>query len=169
MEVRKEREKRFEELKSMVGKLGERGATTITAIKKIARGLRELEALYSPLAAGGGADQYATLPRLALVHPSLFLAEAWRGVKNTEKTIEYATKLLRNFGIVTSVEGGRFRVESCSGLINVEGVRALKYLTEAYTLKGESQLAEDCIGLARVWYVIITGAEVGMQDFLSSP
>jgi hypothetical protein len=68
-ETRKQRLDKFEELKSSAMKLGERGIT-ITAIKKIARSLRDLEALYSPLE---GEDPYANLPRLALVHPTLFL------------------------------------------------------------------------------------------------
>lgn len=165
-EVRNKRRTQFEELKSKVEKLGESGNTSISSIKKIARGLRELEALYLP-SKEEPQDKYDTLPRLALVHPTLFLTEAWRGVKNMDKTIEYAQKLLREFGILTTVEEGKFKVTQCSGLINVEGVRTLKYLTEAYSLKGEKELAEDCKRLAEMWYLIITGAEVGMKEFLA--
>lgn len=164
--MRKERMRLFEELKAMVMKLGERG-TTVTSIKKIARGLREIEALYLPTSAEE-ADTYTNLPRLALIHPTLFLTEAWRSVKNVDKTIEYAHKLLRNFGIMTRVEGGQFEVLTTAGLVNVETVRALKYLAEGYTSKEEPALAKQCMDIAKTWYLTITGAEVGMEEFLKA-
>jgi hypothetical protein len=163
-ERRKQRLEKFEDLKGVVMKLGERG-TTITSLKKIARGLRELEALY---AEPDGTDRYAYLPRLALVHPTLFLTEAWRGVGNLDKTVEFSRKLLRNFGILTDAEDGRFRVTSNAGFINVEGVRALKYLAEGYRTKREQAIADQCMEVARVWFVIITGSEVGADNFFKS-
>ena len=164
VELRKQRLDKFEEMKGMVMKLGERG-TSITSIKKIARALKELEALYSP---PGEADPYENLPRLALVHPTLFLTEAWRGVKNVERTVDYATKLLRNFGFITSVESGRFEVKSSAGMMNVESVRALKYLSEGYGTLGEAGLAEECMQVAKAWFVIITGSEAGSEEFFKT-
>jgi hypothetical protein len=162
--VRQERRRLFEELKGMVMNLGERG-TTVTSIKKIARGLRELEALYSPTEEGE-TDVYAALPRLALVHPTLFLTEAWRSVKNIEKMMENALRLLRNFGILATVDSeGQFKITSNSGMVNVETVRALKYLSEGYISKGEKGLSEQCIGLAKTWFFTITGAEMGFEEF----
>jgi hypothetical protein len=146
----------------VVLKLGERG-TTITSIKKIARGMRDIEALYSP---AGGPDPYKDLPRLALVHPTLYLTEAWRGVKNVDKTLESARQLLRNFGIFIRIEDEKFSIEYNAGLINVEAVRALKYLVEAYRAKAEASLAEQCMEIAKLWFVIITGSDTGMDEFL---
>ncbi|KAL1595846.1 hypothetical protein SLS60_009536 [Paraconiothyrium brasiliense] len=167
--MRQERMKRFEELKGMVMQLGEKGPPTITSLKKVARALRELEALYSPSMSDGeeGEDRYAALPRLGLVHPTLFLTEAWRSVKNVDRTIEYALKLLRNFGIIVTTEGKELKVEHKAGLVNVETVRALNYLAEAYTSRGEEQLAKQCLEKAKVWYIVITGAEVGMEQFFA--
>jgi hypothetical protein len=166
-DTRKERLRQFEELKNTVMKLGEKGLPTITSLKKIARALRELEALYCPSGADGqkGEDQYETLPRLALVHPTLFLTEAWRSVKNVDRTIEYALKLLRNFGIIVTIEGKQLKVDQRAGLVNVETVRALNYLAEGYTSRGEEELAKQCAEKARSWYVIITGSEVGAEQF----
>lgn len=148
-------------------KLGENGTPTITALKKITRGLRELENLYSPSTSGeGDEDRYATLPRLALVHPTLFLTEAWRSIKNMDRMIESALKLLRNFGIIVEVEGQEFTIKHNSGLVNVETVRALKYLAEGYGSRGEENLARQCMERAKKWYLIISGAEVGMGKFL---
>lgn len=162
--VREDRLRQFEELKSMVMKLGERG-TTITSIKKIARVVRELEALYSP----NGEDEtdpYAKLPRLALVHPTLFLTEAWRGVKNYDKMMDSAFKLLRNFGILASVDGDKFVIDNNAGMVNVETVRALKYLSEGYTQKDQTVLRDQVLSLAKSWYVTITGAEQGFDAFM---
>jgi len=161
-EKRNLRLSKFEELKGMVLKLGERG-TTVTSIKKIARGVRELEGLYSPVE---GHDPYARLPRLALVHPTLFLTEAWRGVKNTEKMVEYARQLLRNFGIFTQVVNGRVDVDADAGIVNVETVRAMKYLAEGFQAQEKTDLADQCLNIARLWFSIITGSESGADDFL---
>ncbi|KAL5397756.1 hypothetical protein PMIN02_002044 [Paraphaeosphaeria minitans] len=168
-DTRKERLRQFEELKNTVMKLGEKGAPTITSLKKIARALREIEALYSLSSPEGqtGEDPYATLPRLALVHPTLFLTEAWRSVKNVDRTIEYGLKLLRNFGIVIRTEGGKLETVHNAGFVNVETVRALNYLAEGYTSRGEEQLAHQCREKARLWYIIITGSEVGAEQFFS--
>jgi hypothetical protein len=161
-EQRKQRLAKFEELKYMVLKLGERG-TTVTAIKKIARGVRELDAMYSP---AEGLDPYAELPRLALVHPTLYLTEAWRGVKNVDKTIEFARQLLRNFGIFTIVDEDNMQVKTGNGIINIETVRAMNYLAEGYEVKGKVELAACCLKIARLWFTIITGSEIGVKEFL---
>jgi hypothetical protein len=147
----------FEELKSTAQKLGEK--PTVTALKKFAKRLRELEALYSD-------EVYSNLPKLCLVHPTLFLTEAWRGVKNSDKVIDSATKLLRFFGIEVQAEGSEFKVTRNSGLVNVECVRALKYLAESYTAKGQLELASSIIRTAKVWFRIITGTDVGSDEFL---
>jgi hypothetical protein len=166
-DTRKDRLSQFEELKNIVMKLAEKGPPTITSLKKIARALRELEALYSPSGADGqdGEDQYATLPRLALVHPTLFLTEAWRSTKNVDRTIEYALKLLRNFGIIATIEGKELKVDQQAGLVNVETVRALNYLAEGYTSRGEEELAKQYKEKARSWYIVITGSELGAEQF----
>lgn len=162
--TRNERLRQFERLRDMVMKLSGDGSPTITSLKKIGRALRELEALYLPTKEGKE-DSYATLPRLALVHPTLFLTEAWRNMQNVDRMINYAIKLLRNFGILVDVDGEELKVRHNRGLVNVETVRALKYLAEGYMKKGNGELAKQCIQKAKTWYIIITGAEVGMEAF----
>lgn len=161
--VRAERSRLFTELRKMVMRVGEKG-TTITSLKKIARSIRELEGLYT-LSGSDQPDRYTELPRLALIHPTLFLTEAWRNMKNTNKTIEYAEKLLRNFGIFARVDGSTIAVSSSSGMINVETVRALRYLSEAFTIKDELVLAGKCMELAHSWFAIIIGTSVGADAF----
>lgn len=157
-ESEKQRMVIFEDLKINAQKLGH-APFTVTALKKFAKRLRELEALYDE-------EQYNNLPRLCLVHPTLFLTEAWRSLKNAEKMLESAKKLLRNFGIETKVEGAEFTVVANSGLVNVECIRALKYLAEGYTGMGEANLASSIMETAKVWFRTITGADVGSEEFL---
>ena len=149
----------FEELKSVAQKLG--NTPTVTALKKFAKRLRNLEALYNE-------DTYAELPRLCLVHPTLFLTEAWRALKNMDKMLESATKLLKYFGILVRSEGDKLEVRKKYGLVNVETVRALKYMAEGYESKGMEALAGEVRKVARVWFMIITGTDVGFEDFLGS-
>lgn len=149
----------FEELKGMAQKLGK--TPTVTALKKFARRIRDLEALYD-------AEIAAESPCLCLVHPTLFLTEAWRALKHGDRMIESATKLLRYFGIVTRIQGGEFEVLKNSGLVNVETVRALKYMTEGYEAKGQASLASQIDSLARLWFKVITGADVGVNEFFKA-
>jgi hypothetical protein len=147
----------FHDLKSRAQKLG--GKPSVPALKKFAKRLKDLEDLYHE----GGYDR---LPKLLLVHPTLFLTEAWRGLNNTDKTIECATKLLRFFGIQIQIEGNTFSVLDNAGLVNVECVRALKYLAEGYTSKNQHELASAITSTSEVWFRIITGADVGSKEFL---
>jgi hypothetical protein len=147
----------FEELKSTAQKLSP--IPTVTALKKMAKRMRDLEALYDD-------DAYAALPRLCLVHPTLFLTEAWRSLKNVDRMLEYANKLLKYFGFVIRIEGESLEVCRNAGLINVETVRALKYLAEGYETKSQTALAGSIRGMARIWLRVITGAEVGMEEFM---
>ncbi|KAF2831890.1 SET domain-containing protein [Ophiobolus disseminans] len=157
VEVERERMRLFEELKATAQKLGSK--PTVTALKKFARRLRDLEVIYSK-------EAYEHLPKLCLVHPTIFLAEAWRGLNNVEKTIEYSTRLLRYFGITIQVDGNVFSVLENCGLINVECVRALKYLAEGYKSKNQLETASSVTSTAQVWYRIITGADLGSKEFL---
>jgi hypothetical protein len=159
-EMERQRMSLFEELKEKAQKLGST-PPTMTTLKRFAKRLRDLEALYDDSA-------YAQLPKLCLVHPTLFLTEAWRQLKNTDKMIESATKLLRNFGIKVAVESNELLVTENAGLVNVECVRALKYMTEGYIGKGQHNLARSVTATAELWFRTITGTNVGSKEFLQS-
>jgi hypothetical protein len=156
--IEKERMVLFEDLKKAAQNLEN---PTITALKKFARKVKVLEGLYHE-------QTYGALPKLCLIHPTLFLTEAWREVNHTDKMIECATKLLAYFGIETRVRESRFEVLMNSGLVNVECVRALKYLAEGYTAKGQPELARSVMETAMTWFRVITGADVGREAFLRS-
>ncbi|KAF1845584.1 SET domain-containing protein [Cucurbitaria berberidis CBS 394.84] len=157
MKLEGERMAIFEDLKSVAQRVGSK--PTVRVLKRFTRRLRDLEALFVD-------NTYAKLPRLCLVHPTLFLTEAWRTLKNVDKTIGSATNLLRYFGIITSVEEERFKVLENSGLVNVETLRALKYMAEGYDCKGRTQVAGQIRKVASVWFRIITGADLGIDEFM---
>lgn len=73
--------------------------------------------------------------------------------------IEYVVKLLRKFGILTTVEGSVLSMRCKAGLVNVEAVRAMKYLGEAWRAKGEERVAGQCSGVAKMWFEVVTGGE----------
>jgi hypothetical protein len=158
MGVNRDRMSIFEELKHTAQRLGD-NALTATALKKFTKRLKDLELLYSE-------DAYAHLPKLCLVHPTLFLTEAWRGLKNMDRMIESATKLLRNFGIDVAVKDDEFVVSENAGIVNVECVRALKYLDEGYEAKGQHEVTSAITATAELWFRVITGTDVGREEFL---
>jgi hypothetical protein len=139
-EIEKQRMSLFEHLRDAAQRLGN---STVTALKKFSVKIKMFEGLYD-------AQTYATPPKLCLVHPTLFLTEAWREVKHTDKMVECATNLLAYFSIGTRVQEIRFEVLTNSGLVNVECVRALKYLTEGYTAKGQPELASSVMETAKI-------------------
>lgn len=155
--VEAQRSRIFEELKGMAQRIG--GSPSITALRKFSKRLRDLEALYDD-------EIYTDLPKLSLVHPTLFLTEAWRGVKRVDKMIECGMKLLENFGIEVRADESEFTVVRNSGLVNVECVRVLKYLADGYIEKGEAEVAASILETAKVWFRVITGADVGSEELL---
>jgi hypothetical protein len=157
-ELERQRMLLFNELRETAQSLCAR-PYTVTALKKFAKSLRVLEATYEE-------GLFDHLPKLCLVHPTLFLTEAWRTLKVVDKGMDYAKRLLRNFGVEVTVEGDEFRVMENSGLINVECVRALKYLAEGYTTKSKHEIASSITTTARTWFRIITGTDVGSEEFL---
>jgi hypothetical protein len=146
----------FEELKTTAGKIGDK--PTVTTLKKMAKRLQALEALYP--------SSPADLPKLCLVHPSLFLAEAWRSLKNVDKMMHFSRKLLAAFGILTHVDGDTFKVADNVGLVNVETVRAHKYLAEGFEAKGREELARSVRKTAGIWFRVVTGGDEGVGGFM---
>jgi hypothetical protein len=38
------------------------------------------------------------------------------------------------------------------------------YLAKGYHVQGKEKLAEDCMGIVRTWFVIISGNEIGIEN-----
>jgi hypothetical protein len=81
--------------------------------------------------------------------------------------MECSYKLLGAFSISTQVEGEVFRVVGNVGLVNVETVRALKYIAEGFDSKGRTELASIVKEKARCWFRVVTGTEIGFEGFMS--
>lgn len=85
-----------------------------------------------------------------------------------DRMIEAAIKLLRNFGIFTTIDSDTFEIRKNSGLVNVETVRALKYMAEGYESKMEANLAIKIRDVAGCWFRVITGSDVGVEEFFKA-
>ncbi len=66
-----------------------------------------------------------TLSRgLLLIHPSIWLTDAYRSKGNHEKTTKYALQILRNFGFIDPVMGDILKLDLSMGITNSESFNA---------------------------------------------
>jgi hypothetical protein len=98
-------------------------------IKHIERLTKKLEDLHE-------APIYSSLPRLLLVHPTIWLTEQYRSLRNPSKTLKYAFEVLRNFGFVNAVRDGELELDYEKGIVNSESFNMLRYAVEAIMLWG---------------------------------
>jgi len=126
-------------------------------IKHIERLTKKLEDLHEP-------SIYSTIPRLLLVHPTIWLTETHRSLRNPSKTIKYAFEVLRNFGFLNAVKDGRLDLDYGKGILNSEGFNALRYAAEAYLAVGKVELSSQCEREARRMFVVLTGSDVGIEE-----
>lgn len=133
---------------------------TNSTIKAIERLTRKLEELHEP-------EVYGEIPRLLLVHPSIWLTEAHREKGNHAKVVRWAGEILRNFGFVGGLGGVAGEAGGGGigrGIVNVESFGALKAAGEAYRALGEEGMAERCEVEARGMWEVITGCRVGVEE-----
>lgn len=142
--------------------------STIKAIERLTRKLEELHEI----------EVYGEIPRLLLVHPTIWLTEAHKEKGNHAKVVRWAGEILRNFGFVGGLkgiggagggeslgEGDRGEaIELGRGIVNVESFAALKAAGEAYKALGEEGMGERCEVEAKGMWEVITGCGVGVQE-----
>jgi hypothetical protein len=126
-------------------------------IKYIERLTKKLEDLHET-------SIYSALPRLLLVHPTIWLTEQYRSLRNPSKTLKYAFEVLRNFGFVDAVRDGKLELDYGNGFVNSESFNALRYAAEAYLAVGKVELSGRCETEARRIFQILTGCDVGVEE-----
>jgi len=129
------------------------------AIRNIERLLAEAEALHEP-------TTYSSIPRLLLVHPTIWLTTAHRSRREFSKVARYALEILRNFGFVEPLRDGTLRLDYERGIVNSEVFNALQYAMEAFRELGKGDLAAQFEMEARRLYGIIMGHGEGFEDAL---
>ena len=129
------------------------------SIRNIERLTKKLEDLHE-------AEVYGTLPRLLLIHPSIWLTDAYRAKGNHDKTIKYAFEILRNFGFIDPIKGDALELDSSKGITNSESFNALRYASAAYRAVGKVDLSQQCNKAAREMFVVLTGSMVGIDAVL---
>jgi len=131
------------------------------AIRNVERLLKKLEGLHEP-------EVYGTLPRLFLVHPTIWLTDTYRAKRNWAKTAKYAMEVLRNFGFVNPLRDGRLVLDygDKGGIVNGETLNALQYAMEAYRMLGKAGLAADGEGEVKRMFTVIKGSSAGIEEAL---
>jgi hypothetical protein len=150
-------------IKAGAMKLSSKGRTiSTTNIKTIEKMMRKLEDIYEP-------SVYADLPRLLLVHPSIWLMEACRKANNHSKMVKFAIEVLKNFGFgdkIVDAENEKVELNWEGGIINTEVFSSLRNAAEGYDALGRSELAEGCRNAARKMYIVLAGCDVQIEKFL---
>ena len=126
-------------------------------IKHIERLTKKLEDLHET-------STYASLPRLLLVQPTVWLTEQYRSLRNPSKTLKYAFEVLRNFGFVNAVNTGGLELDYGTGIVNSESFNALRYAAEAYLAVGKVEMSSSCEAEARRMFAVLTGSDVGVEE-----
>ncbi|KAG9228500.1 hypothetical protein BJ875DRAFT_526591 [Amylocarpus encephaloides] len=134
----------------------------IANIRTVERMMRKLEDLHER-------SVYANLPRLTLVHPSIWLMEVYRFSKNYTKMVRYAIEVLKNFGFgdnIVDIDNNNFSMKWEGGIVNTEAFNSLVIAAEGYDMLGKSVLAEGCRAAAKRMFLVLAGSEVGIERFL---
>lgn len=128
--------------------------------------LRTLEKLTRKLEELHEEEVYGTLPRLALVWPTMWLLAAYRGMGNHAKTLKWAAQVLRNFGLRPPAGTGEQQDWSVFdwrrqpvGITTFEAARALRHARDANLALGRAEAAGQCDGAARLAWRILVGFE----------
>ena len=134
---------------------------SVARIKNVEKLARKLEILHEE-------NVYNGIPRLLLIHPMIWMLERWRWKREWDMVAKYGQEVLRTFGLGNDlVRDGTLVLEYEKGLVNIEALRALRVLGEAYKELGQIELAEDCEREAKGMFVILTGSEVGVEEFFA--
>ena len=126
--------------------------------------IRYVERLTKKLDELHEAEVYKDIPRLFLVHPTIWLAEAYRSLRNPAKTIKYALEILRNFGFMNPVREGKLQLDYSRAITNRESLNALLYAAEAYQVIGKVELSKQCDREARKMFLILSGSGEGYEE-----
>jgi tetratricopeptide (TPR) repeat protein len=136
-----------------------KGVLPDSAIRTVDRLAKQLEYLHET-------EVYDGLPRLALVYPTNWLIEAYRGRKKWALVVRHALRLLREFGFRVSVDEGEdwvpreiYTGSGEASLMTIHVVTALRAAAEAYRALGSGEMAERCEEAGRFGYCIIAGFE----------
>lgn len=136
------------------------GSVSGTKVRMIERMMLKLEGMYEE-------EVYSDLPRLLLVNPGIWLMEVYRAGENYRKIVKLALGVLRNFGFGT-VDGGKVDLKWENGIVNTDAFNALRCALEGYEALGKAELASKCREGARRMFLVLSGSEVGMEEFLKS-
>jgi len=138
--------------------------SVLRTVEKLSRKLEELHE----------EQVYGTLPRLALVWPTMWLLGAYRGMRNHAKTLKWAAQALRNFGFLQPAGTGEqdwaiFGREPV-GITTFEAAKALRHARDANLALGRAEAAGQCDDASKLAWRILVGfepeEEVQLSDWI---
>lgn len=157
--MHKQRKDLVYKIRAEVTKWSRNARVSEVALRNVERMLKQLEGLHEP-------EVYDTLPRLFMVHPTIWLTEVNRTKRNFAKTAKYAMEVLRNFGFIDLIRDGKLILDYTAGIVNSESFNALQYAMEAFKELGKPDLSKQCENEARKMFGIITGDSEGVENAL---
>lgn len=127
--------------------------SVLRTVEKLTRKLEELHE----------EQVYGTLPRLALVWPTMWLLGAYRGLRNHAKTLKWAAQVLRNFGFLQPAGTGEqdwgVFDRAPVGITTFEAAKALRHARDANLALGRAEAAGQCDDAAKLAWRILVGFE----------
>ncbi|KAK8100786.1 hypothetical protein PG999_011160 [Apiospora kogelbergensis] len=166
----------LEEISALIRKQEEKDNLTRPLTRPLTRLLRAAEKLTRKLEGLHEEEIYGTLPRLALVWPTVWLLTAYHQMRNHAKTLKWAAQVLRNFGFLQAAaaakgkgdgdgdgdgDGGNWNVfdQEPTGIATFEAAMALRHAREANLALGRSKAAAQCDNAAKLAWRILVGFE----------
>jgi hypothetical protein len=158
--MHQKRRELVEKIKHEVLKSSVNSRIPSATIKHIERLTKKLEDLHE-------ASIYSSLPRLLLVHPTIWLTEQYRSLRNPSKTLKYAFEVLRNFGFVNVAPERKLELDYEKVIVNSETFNMLRYAAEVYLAVGKVELSGRCEEEARRMFTVLTGCDVGVEEMFA--
>ncbi|KAK8002932.1 hypothetical protein PG989_002651 [Apiospora arundinis] len=131
--------------------------SALRAVEKLTRKLEELHE----------EEVYGSLPRLALVWPTMWLLTAYHQLRNHAKTLKWAAQVLRNFGFLQAAtatakgdtENWNVFDQEPIGIATFEAAKALRHARDANLALGHVDAAKQCDDAAKLAWRILVGFE----------
>lgn len=134
-----------------------------TATRKISETkIKQAEALYMQLEATYDQALYRSMPRLALLELDVWIIHSKR-FGSASDAIFSLTRLLRNSGFFTKLEGDRVTIDRTNGLGTPDVFYGAIYSAQAWAKEGYKNVSRDYVAFAKEMYMTLFGEMYGFQ------
>lgn len=143
-------------------------ANSPTAAQTMPRSrIRQAENLYKQLEATYDEALYGSMPRLALVELDVWILQSEASLDMPD-AIFSLTRLLRNLGFFTKLEGDRVTIDRTSGVGMPEIFHGAVYSAQAWAAEGYDKVSSDFVEFAKEMYMTLFGEMYGFEEKFGS-